>query len=282
MEQMNTVFGQVAFTEEEITSISQILNESVPLEDVSTRQGPGGTTLSYLESWKAINLANKIFQFNGWSSSIKELSPDFIEEINVNGITRYRVGVTAIVRVTLKDGTFQEDVGYGSTEHPSKGSAIENAKKEAVSDARKRTLRLFGDRIGNSLYDKDVNKNMGVLVSNEKKKQKQAMIQAAAAAKNPPQQPQQQQPQQPQQPQQKAPAKPMVQQQPPPQPQFQQNKPTPSFSVPPKPTSSPPKTAPSFPMKNPAIPQFQQQQQQQPQPQQQHDQIDYEPDLGDL
>lgn len=129
MEQMNTVFGQVAFTEEEISSISQILSENIPLEDVSTRQGPGGTTLSYLESWKAINLANKIFQFNGWSSSIKELSPDFIEEVNVNGIVRYRVGVTAIVRVTLKDGTFQEDVGYGSTEHPSKGSAIENAKK---------------------------------------------------------------------------------------------------------------------------------------------------------
>ncbi|KAK5576049.1 hypothetical protein RB653_007187 [Dictyostelium firmibasis] len=277
MEQMNTVFGQVAFTEEEIASISQTLNESVPLEDVSTRQGPGGTTLSYLESWKAINLANKIFQFNGWSSSIKELSPDFIEEITVNGLTRYRVGVTAIVRVTLKDGTFQEDVGYGSTEHPSKGSAIENAKKEAVSDARKRTLRLFGDRIGNSLYDKDVNKNMGVLVSNEKKKQKQAMIQAASAAKNAPQQPQQQpqqqqQPQkpqqQPQQPQQKAPAKPMI----------QQNKPAPSFGIPPKPTSSPPKTGPSLPMKNPAISHQQQQQQQQ-----QHNQIDFiEPDLGDF
>ena len=64
------------------------------------------------------------------------------------------VGVTAVVRVTLKDGTFHEDVGYGMSENPKKGSAIENAKKEAVSDARKRALRCFGDSLGNCLYDK--------------------------------------------------------------------------------------------------------------------------------
>jgi len=62
--------------------------------------------------------------------------------------------VTAVVRVTLKDGTFHEDVGYGTAENPRRGQAIEKAKKEAVSDARKRVLRLFGDALGNCLYDK--------------------------------------------------------------------------------------------------------------------------------
>ena len=60
-----------------------------------------------------------------------------------------------MVRVTLKDGTSHEDVGYGTAELPKKGLAIEKAKKEAVSDARKRALRVFGDALGNCLYDKD-------------------------------------------------------------------------------------------------------------------------------
>jgi hypothetical protein len=68
---------------------------------------------------------------------------------------RFNVGVTAVIRVTLKDGTFREDVGYGCGENPKKGQAIEKAKKEAVSDARKRALRLFGDALGNCLYDKN-------------------------------------------------------------------------------------------------------------------------------
>jgi DNA repair and recombination protein RAD52 len=35
------------------------------------------------------------------------------------------------------------------------GIAIENAKKEAVSDARKRCLRVFGNALGNCIYDKE-------------------------------------------------------------------------------------------------------------------------------
>ncbi len=86
---------------------------------------------------------------------------------------RFRVGVTAVVKVSLKDGTSHEvdsiftgnyyeclliiaqDVGYGISENKIKGSAIENAKKEAVSDARKRALRLFGNALGNCIYDKE-------------------------------------------------------------------------------------------------------------------------------
>lgn len=55
----------------------------------------------------------------------------------------------------LRDGTFHEDVGYGMCEHKNKGDAIEKAKKEAVSDARKRALRLFGNALGNSVYDRE-------------------------------------------------------------------------------------------------------------------------------
>lgn len=38
-------------------------------------------------------------------------------------------GCFAVVRVTLKDGTFHEDIGYGTDENPKKGSCVEKAKK---------------------------------------------------------------------------------------------------------------------------------------------------------
>ena len=34
--------------------------------------------VTYLEGWKSIELANKIFGYNGWSCSIVDLSPDFV------------------------------------------------------------------------------------------------------------------------------------------------------------------------------------------------------------
>ena len=46
---------------------------------------------------------------------------DFNEESR-----RFNVGVTAIVRVTLRDGAFHEDVGYGLLENSkSKGAALD-------------------------------------------------------------------------------------------------------------------------------------------------------------
>jgi hypothetical protein len=33
---------------------------------------------TYVESWKAIQLANQIFGFNGWSSSVVDVTPDFV------------------------------------------------------------------------------------------------------------------------------------------------------------------------------------------------------------
>ncbi|KAG8898782.1 DNA repair protein rad52 [Tulasnella sp. 403] len=109
--------------------------------------------LTYVEGWKVINLANEVFGFNGWSSSITSLTVDFID-FNEQA-QRYSVGVTAIVRVTLRDGVFHEDVGYGMLENSKqKGVALDKCKKEAVTDGVKRALRNFGNVLGNCLYDK--------------------------------------------------------------------------------------------------------------------------------
>lgn len=101
-----------------------------------------------------INLANEVFGFNGWSSSIQNVQIDFVDENTTNG--KITLGLSTIVRVTLRDGTYHEDIGYGHIENcKGKAAAFEKAKKEAATDAMKRALRNFGNVLGNCLYDKD-------------------------------------------------------------------------------------------------------------------------------
>ncbi|KAJ3969093.1 hypothetical protein EV361DRAFT_922665 [Lentinula raphanica] len=141
-------------TSVKIAALQAKLNQQLGPEYISTRPGPGGgPKLVYAEGWKIINLANEVFGFNGWSSNLVSLTTDFID---YNEETRrYSVGVTAIMRVTLRDGVFHEDIGYGILENSkTKGPALDKCKKEAVTDALKRTLRNFGNLLGNCLYDK--------------------------------------------------------------------------------------------------------------------------------
>ncbi|KAH6593899.1 hypothetical protein BASA61_004118 [Batrachochytrium salamandrivorans] len=148
------------FTQQERKDIVESLAMKLGPEFMSHRSGPGGSKLTYLEGWKSINLANDIFGFDGWSSSVIDQTVDFLD--NENG--KYSLGVSAIVRVTLKDGTFHEDVGYGSIENSrSKIAAFEKAKKEAITDSLKRALRSFGNSLGNCFYDKDYMKKISKL-----------------------------------------------------------------------------------------------------------------------
>ncbi|KDQ58747.1 hypothetical protein JAAARDRAFT_128328 [Jaapia argillacea MUCL 33604] len=137
-----------------VTELQAKLDRKLGPEYVSQRPGPGGgPKLTYAEGWKIINLANEVFGFNGWSSSIVNLITDYVDFTEET--RRYNVGITAVVRVTLRDGVFHEDVGYGSIENAkSKGAAFDKCKKEAVTDAVKRSLRNFGNLLGNCLYDK--------------------------------------------------------------------------------------------------------------------------------
>ena len=102
--------------------------------------------MPYLEGWKAIDLANEVFGFNGWSSSIVSLEKDFCD---VDEQGRVKIGVSCIMRITLRDGTYHEDVGNGAMEGvKSKGQAFQKAKKEAATDALKRTIKSFGKLLG--------------------------------------------------------------------------------------------------------------------------------------
>jgi DNA repair and recombination protein RAD52 len=116
-----------------IAQLQARLDKKLGPEYISTRPGPGGgTKLVYAEGWKIINLANEIFGFNGWSSSVVSLTVDFIDA--QESVGKFSVGVTAIVRVTLRDGVFHEDIGYGM---------LENSKSKAQA-LDKVCLRLIG------------------------------------------------------------------------------------------------------------------------------------------
>ena len=129
-------------TAKNIATLQAKLNKKLGPEFVSQRPGPGGgPKLTYAEGWKIINLANDVFGFNGWSSSIVSLSTDFIDHLEDSN--RYNVGVSAIVRVTLRDGVFHEDVGYGSLENfKGKGPALDKVRSGSLVTALKLVLLL--------------------------------------------------------------------------------------------------------------------------------------------
>ncbi|KAM4748724.1 DNA repair protein RAD52 homolog [Rhinophrynus dorsalis] len=93
-----------------------------------------------------------MFGYNGWSHSITQQNVDFVDLSN----GKFYVGVCAFVKVQLKDGSYHEDVGYGVSEGlKSKALSLEKARKEAVTDGLKRSLKCFGNALGNCILDKE-------------------------------------------------------------------------------------------------------------------------------
>jgi DNA repair and recombination protein RAD52 len=109
------------------------------------------TSLPVLHPVIVITLANEVFGFNGWSSQIISLATDFVSfhslprlvpihpritlpiydhlvraQCDETSPGRYSVGVSAIIRVTLRDGTFHEDTGFGGGDNlKGKGSSLD-------------------------------------------------------------------------------------------------------------------------------------------------------------
>lgn len=151
----NRGFQAVPYTEEERKRIQGLLDKVLGPEYVSSRPSAGGQRVSYIEGWKALNLANEVFGFNGWSSELISTQVDFLDVHSTSG--RISMGLSVVVRITIKDGTFHEDFGYGFIENAkNKAMAFEKCKKEAFTDGLKRCLRCFGNVLGNCLYDRTI------------------------------------------------------------------------------------------------------------------------------
>ncbi|XP_062403626.1 DNA repair protein RAD52 homolog isoform X2 [Sardina pilchardus] len=148
----NSCFGQQPYTADEYQAIQAALRQKLGPEYISTRMAGGGQKVCYIEGHKVISIANEMFGYNGWSHSITQQTVDFVDLIN----GKFYVGVSAFVKVQLKDGSYHEDVGYGVCEGlKSKALSLEKARKEAVTDGLKRSLKCFGNALGNCILNKE-------------------------------------------------------------------------------------------------------------------------------
>ncbi|KPP74721.1 DNA repair protein RAD52-like [Scleropages formosus] len=140
------------YSAEEYRAVQDALRRNLGPEYISTRAAGGGQKVCYIEGHKVISLANEMFGYNGWSHSISQQTVDFVDLIN----GKFYVGVSAFVKVQLKDGSYHEDVGYGISEGlKSKAMSLEKARKEAVTDGLKRALKCFGNALGNCILNKE-------------------------------------------------------------------------------------------------------------------------------
>ncbi len=147
-----------AFGDDERVHINHQLQQDLDRDHVSHRRAHSGS-LAYIEGFRAIELANAIFGFDGWSCEVKHMAEDFVTASQDGH--KWSAGYSCTVRVTLRDGTFREDVGYGESQmQPQQGAAREIARKSASTDALKRALRLFGRALGLCLYDSEFRTNI--------------------------------------------------------------------------------------------------------------------------
>ncbi|KAN0042512.1 hypothetical protein ACTFIV_005079 [Dictyostelium citrinum] len=142
-------FGKRKFSEEEAKRIQELLSKNVDSSVLKIREVPGGNKSAYLEVEGAIKLANDLFGDDGWSLKIISMSQDQTDTSQFI--------YTAHVRIILKDGSYRENVGCGSTRFLSN---IANAKKTAITDGLKRCLKLYGNGLGNSLSGNKFNKSI--------------------------------------------------------------------------------------------------------------------------
>lgn len=74
----NSFTGMSQHNQDRTAKLQSLLQKTLGPDQVANRPGGGGTKLSYLEGWRAINLANEIFGYNGWYTDIKYLEADFV------------------------------------------------------------------------------------------------------------------------------------------------------------------------------------------------------------
>ena len=118
---------------------------------IAKRQGGGGKSLSYLESWDVKAHLIRIFGFGGWSWNVLKAELAF-EEQNERG--NWNVGYKVIGRLYIHSLECDySEAAVGSASLSQRGEAHDMAVKTAESDALKRAAINLGDQFGLSLYN---------------------------------------------------------------------------------------------------------------------------------
>jgi DNA recombination protein Rad52 len=133
--------------------VSKELSKPLDSSKVQKPSGNFGPKGDYIEGWHAINEANRVFGFGGWSYTVNLTKDSLIEGTDAKGNAQWQACYTCVCTVVV-DSVTRQDVGFGSGFSKNIGDAIEGATKEAVTDSLKRCLRTFGNPFGLALYDK--------------------------------------------------------------------------------------------------------------------------------
>jgi DNA repair and recombination protein RAD52 len=142
------------FTDQQKAALAAPLNG----QHVKSRN-QAGRSFAYIEGWKAIEEANRIFGFDGWTRETIDLRcvSEKPRKIGTDRRDGWGVSYIAKVRIVAFGGDSRitrEGVGSGHGIDADLGAAHESAVKEAETDAMKRALMTFGNPFGLALYDK--------------------------------------------------------------------------------------------------------------------------------
>jgi DNA recombination protein Rad52 len=130
---------------------------AAPLSRANVRsRKQGGRDVSYIEGWRVIDEANRIFGFDGWTRETVDVKcvAEKDRAIGDSKAPGFGVSYTAKVRITA-GGIIRDGIGAGHGIDRDLGQAHESAIKEAETDAMKRALMTFGNPFGLALYDKE-------------------------------------------------------------------------------------------------------------------------------
>jgi DNA recombination protein Rad52 len=140
----------MTFTPEQLAELKK------PLDPRNVKPPAPGKYGEYIEGWRVIDEANRIFGFDGWTRETDEIKCVNERETKM-GRNKDKDGwaVAYIARCRIRVGNvMREGCGAGSGVDADLGMAHESAIKEAETDAMKRALMTFGNPFGLALYDK--------------------------------------------------------------------------------------------------------------------------------
>lgn len=105
----------------------------------SRRFGGRNFSLTGFLSGQLVQLANEVFGFNGWSTAVLQVEP-LNSEVGENEKS-FSASYSAVVRLTLRDGTFYDAGGVGTaTNLPHRYMCVSKAKKQAVTEGIKNAI----------------------------------------------------------------------------------------------------------------------------------------------
>src|SRR6188472_4172023 len=129
------------------------LRAKLDARHVRTRKA-NGTDLHYVEGWRVISEANRIFGYDAWDR--RTLASRCVW--NGPSGSYHSAAHAAKVRVSVRAGDItivREGSGTGEGTAPNPGQAHELAQKGAETDATKRALATFGNPFCLALYHRE-------------------------------------------------------------------------------------------------------------------------------